>query len=221
MAETKTFDYNNDLLGLKLLENFLPKTQYLPYTSSSLSFEAIRFIANDIVVNQRRHVLEFGAGVSTLVLGALLKGLDVPGQILSLEEDERWCEIMTGIAGREGLDTVTIVHCPLADESAEHYPQWYQAEHAKKAILTPVDLVIADGPSAWQENRKSSRRSAVPFLADHDLLRKESYAVYLDDCNRKAETKILEDWSDQLGVPSRMITSSLGRISKGDFFNII
>lgn len=219
--KNKAFNTSNDLLALRLLEKYIPKNSYLPYTSSSLSFEAIRIIANDIVLNKRHRIIEFGSGISTLILGSIVNSIDQEITLTTIDENEDWVKILNGLLKKEGINNVNVVHSEINENSTGKDKHWYTQHSLRKNLLHQADLVVVDGPSAWKEGKEMARQYALDFLLQNDLLDKSNFAIYLDDCNRKSESNIIRNWSSTLSLPYREMTNSLARISHNDTFNII
>jgi hypothetical protein len=211
MSERKRFDQNEDLMSMKLLECFIPNDQYFPYTSSSLSFQSIRIIVNDIILNGRHNIIEFGSGLSTLVFKNVLESVKTnDAKLISIDENEEWVQLLNSFVN-EG----TIIHAPLSEEANS----WYMLQ----GNLVPrikFNVVVVDGPSAWQKDRVLAREGALEFILTNQLLADE-FSIYLDDCNREGEKKIIQKWAERLGLKYSLVTESLGRISKGSKFNTL
>jgi predicted O-methyltransferase YrrM len=151
----------NEILAINLLKNIMPANSYLPYSSSSLSFDAIRVIANDVIMHGRRSILEFGTGISTILLGKLLD-ISGGGLLVSVDENSDWCQIMNEIIQLERVESVQIVHAPIA--STGDYQGWYDVSVLDSEIQNEFNLVLVDGPSAWQKGREKSRKAALNFF---------------------------------------------------------
>ncbi len=221
MSQLKSFKDQRNILGLSLLQPFLPKKTYLPYTSSSFSFESIQLVANDIVVNSRHKIVEFGSGISTIVLGAILDSLNADVKLLSIDEDADWINLIDSILKKEGINSVQLQHLPLRDSNDTKYPGWYNTNNFDLSAKIKPDLIIVDGPSAWQKNRESVRKYALDYLLETNAIQDGKYAIYLDDCNRKGEKSILSEWGKTLKLKPQLITESLGRITAGTKYNSI
>lgn len=220
ITKKNQFIVDDDVLALKLLENFLPKSFYLPYTSSSLSFESIRIIANDIVVHKRQTILEFGSGISTIILGSLLDSLNSGGTIISIDENAEWVELLNQIIEKEGIKSAKIIHQDI-NLQEEEMKFWYKPNGLNKHINDVVNMVLVDGPSAWQAERSLARAPALDFILKNNLLNLNDFSIYLDDCNRKGEKEIIKNWSQNIDSSYSILKSDLGRIAKNDKFNII
>jgi hypothetical protein len=176
-------------------------TGYLPWTGHGLRPFALATLLNDLVVNRRRAYLEFGAGVSTILVAkvAELDGLELDA--VSVEHDPAWIEVLTAILAREGLrDRIRFVRCPLVDRT-EPAPfgaiRWYDERPLRQGLgERPRDLVLVDGPPAG--GRSVARHPAIPFLRGAGLLADDA-SILLDDVHRPGERAIVRSWTALLG----------------------
>ncbi|MDG4792764.1 class I SAM-dependent methyltransferase [Micromonospora sp. WMMD1082] len=187
-----------DLLALQALAPL--SSSYLPWTVSSMRPSGVRIILNEIVVHQRRRVVELGSGVSTFYVGRLLAQRG--GSLCTVEHDERWADQLERDLAREGLDkVVTVVRAPLGPDHPawpDEEPGWYERGPLLAGIGTePIDLLIVDGPPAYQKGRYHARYPAIPVL---DPMLAGDYAVILDDIDRRGELDIMDRWEDELGI---------------------
>lgn len=174
----------------------------LGWTKSALSPTAIRLITNDILINQRRNAIEFGSGLSTIYLGKALERNS--GQLVSVEHDRDWFELVSMWVEEAGIsETVKLIHSPL-DHS--NVPSWYGFEPIRTQLGDgPIDCVIVDGPPTHDPANATSRAPAADFVKER---LSESFSVFLDDADRKAERQIAEGWARELGV---QFTLDIGR----------
>lgn len=175
---------------------------YVPWTGHALRPFALATVLNDLVVNRRAAYLEFGAGVSTVFAAKLaeLNGLDL--ELVSVEHDRAWIDVVEGLLAREGLSgRVRFVHSPLVDrtEPAPIGPlRWYDEARLLAGLgARRHDLVLVDGPPAG--NGSMNRYPALPFLREHGLLAEDA-SVFLDDVHRPAERAIVRRWSERCGL---------------------
>lgn len=204
-----------DILSFHLLEKYLPKDSYIPYSSSSFSFRSIQIIVNDIILNKRNRIIEFGSGISTMIFSQVLKDLDLPNScLISLDENLEWASFVKQQIG-ETTDKfqASVFHCELDEKTG-----WYKAPTSVSAVQ--YNLVMVDGPSAWQKGRENSRRNALKYLLDNKLVA-EKYSIFIDDCNRAGELELLNEWSKTLDKKGRLLTKTLGYISDTSGFNIV
>lgn len=179
---------------------------YLPWGPGAMRPSGLLAVCNDIVLNRRRHVVELGSGVSTILLARLLTQQHPDGgfRLAAVEHDLYWAGWVSGQLDREGLGReVTVVHAPLAEHAAAQPGlQWYDAEALDRGLDEalsgePVDLLLVDGPPAWQDGHELARYPALPALR-HRLA--EGASVILDDIERPGEQEILRRWEHETGL---------------------
>ena len=99
----------NDLLAMQALAPL--SLTYLPWSASAMRPSGVVAVLNEILVHQRRSVVELGSGVSTFYIGRLLRQRG--GHLWTVEHDERWAKLLGRELANEGLgDVVTVVHAP-------------------------------------------------------------------------------------------------------------
>lgn len=162
-------------------------------------------LARAVVGEGRRVIVEFGSGVSTIALAAAAAVTGEPCTVVSFEESSVWSAKL-----RESLKLVTeplvdveIVDSPLVDwvtPAPLAVSRWYDASVVRgilEQLPAPVDLVVVDGPSAFQQQWQFDRYPALPvvqpFLA-------HGARILLDDTGRPGEVAVLGQWLEELGV---------------------
>lgn len=210
-----------EILAAIIVNNFAKFNLYFPYTNSSISFPSLVYILNDISVNSRCSVVEFGSGYSTLVIAKLLAGGEKSSRIISIEEDKQWADKMQRVIARENLsDIAKVVHSPVSNadsDSSRH--GWYDREQINRALEDmQFDCAIIDGPTAWKPEWAMRRYGAGPFLKNR--LGSE-FTIFLDDADRPGEQKILRSWKLEFGWDFEMISTTLARCVKGQSGNIL
>lgn len=190
----------NDLKDTYALEQLAPLADtYTPWTSSALRPSALTKVLNDVVVNDRRSVVECGGGISTMYLARLFRTLG-RGQVLTLEHDARWADKLQALLGEEELGSyVEVVHAPLAaTQAALDDQQWYDPSTVRDAIEgRTFDLLLVDGPPAHSPEIRGARYPAVPVLREW---MEEQCTILLDDINREGEREVVARWEDLLGI---------------------
>jgi hypothetical protein len=83
-----------DLTAYLLIQDLLKFPEYFPTTSSSLRFHTLATILNDIIINKRESIIEFGAGISTLAIANLFKKNSLNYSLVSVEDDLNWFNYM-------------------------------------------------------------------------------------------------------------------------------
>ena len=94
---------------------------YLPWGSGAMRPAGLVEVCNDIVLNDRRRIVELGSGISTVLLARLLGQLSAPGErrLAAVEHDGRWARWVVSQLVREGVgDHVVVVDAPLRARTA-------------------------------------------------------------------------------------------------------
>lgn len=173
---------------------------YIPQTEFALSPSAVRTVLNDLVLHDRRCVVEFGAGVSTLYISKLLAERALAGSMLvTIEHDAGWLGLVAEMLQRLCTTAVVqLVHAPL-EPAAPGQAAWYGRSVVDRALAGQlVDAALVDGPRSRNNNDPETRHPALPALAPH--LNPAGAVVFLDDVNRPGERRIYERWARDLGM---------------------
>lgn len=166
---------------------------YIPWTSSSMTPEAIVHILNELTINRKRTVLELGMGVSTFYLARILRDIQ-DCRLISVDHDATWIavcqkqrEVKNLNSDRHEIVFAPLVACPLQDSSPE---QWYDiAEIKKRCDSLKPDLLIIDGPPAWKSDLTNARIPAYEMLSG---ILADDATVVIDDFRRPGEALLLE-----------------------------
>ena len=174
-------------------------SRYDALTTFSMMPSTIVHILNDIVINERRTIIEFGSGNSTIFVARLIHQLGLKIQFYSIDQDKQWQVKIEESLKAEGIaDAVTFVYAPLKQSEFQFKSQqaWYDADALQQVIGHKLfDLVIVDGPVA--SVIKHARYPALPFLKNNLAANK---TIFLDDSNRVGEKEILAEWTRMLGA---------------------
>jgi len=190
-------DVLTDLLAFEFLAPL--STSYLPWSAFSIRPSALVNILNDLFLNNRSTIVECGSGISTFYIARLLK--QNGGHLYTIEHERQWCDMMSHRLQKEGLDRlVTLIYAPLqaTDLAIDNIP-WYDTNAIEKQLSkeTKIDLLLVDGPPAYEEHLKYSRYPAVPYFLPQ---LSEEYAIVLDDVNRGGEREVLSQWEALLNL---------------------
>lgn len=178
--------------GYQILQPLLIDYPYLPFNGGAIRPFNISLLLNDIIINDRKLIVEFGGGISTIIISRLIKKNNLDCELISIESNLDWRNQLTDILEKEGIsDKTTIVHAPLKEVKTPFgNDNWYDFDDtvfkSKK-----IDLVIIDGPPAFLEELKHSRYMAVPKVYKHLA---DNFMIYLDDTNREGEQEIMKQW---------------------------
>jgi predicted O-methyltransferase YrrM len=163
-------------------------------------------VCNDVVLADRRCVVELGSGTSTILLARLLhrRWGSAEHRQVAVEHDPSWARWVGEQLAREGLaDSVTVLHVPLAPHRlALAGLPWYDDERLQAGLdeALPgalVDLLVVDGPPADTAEKVLARYPALPALATRLV---SGATVVLDDVERPGEQEVLRRWEAEFDV---------------------
>jgi len=182
--------------------------RFLPWTNSSLRPGGIQVALNDIAVNERKRVLELGSGISTVFVAAALA--QNGGKLVTVDHDGAWQSLVRGWLKPEQAAATEFVHAPLLNTTFdEQSVEWYDPAKVVQcaSAMAPFDLLLIDGPPAYQTEHCLNRGPAIERLRG---LLSPSATIILDDINRTGERHIARCWSELLGVSHRCLTVEAG-----------
>lgn len=217
---TKNIRTTYDIFALQKLAGIVKN--YIPWTSSSIRPSAIVKVINDIFLNKRENIIEFGGGMSTFYIAYALK--KNYGHLYTVEHDKNWIVIMKDILKKEHIeDVVTFIHAPLGNSTYSlNALNWY-SENALDALsnCNKFDLVLVDGPFAHTKKLSLSRYPAIPFLMKKDKISRNS-TIILDDIYRNGEQTIVKKWGKEYGLKFTNLHEDGGIAisNNGNFYNI-
>lgn len=186
----------------------------------SMKTYGLAFLRNEIVLNKRKSIIEFGSGLSTIFMALVIKKFSLPTKIISIESEKVWTDRMEKKISEMDLSSIiTIVPAilmPIPSLGEEN--NWYDLSQLPDAILnsSPFDMVVIDGPPAYNESISLSRFMAVPFVSN---LLDDNYSIFLDDANRKGEKMVMSMWKQQFGFDFKIYNNEIALFRKGLFIN--
>lgn len=204
------------------MKNVLGDSKYIPFTDSSLAFSSLAVLFNDIVINQRKLIIEFGAGTSTILLAKLLQLNKIDGKIISIEHDEKWFNFIKGELQKNAVDDYVDLQLVelVPEQNFKENCVWYNKEvmHTILSKNGKVDCVLVDGPPAYKKEIEYSRFPSFPVLENY---LNENCSFFLDDTNRNAEKNIVELWLKLNPSFTKInINESFIGLFKGQYFNV-
>lgn len=127
------------------LQRFVPVDRPLPnWNHWSMPPDLLSVIVGIVMEKKPQTIVEFGSGVSTIVIANLLR--ENGGRLISFEHDREYARQQTDMLKSHGLlEFVDLRVMPISE--ARHQPfghRWYDL--AGLEMLEDVDLVIVDGP---------------------------------------------------------------------------
>jgi predicted O-methyltransferase YrrM len=195
---------------------------YVPWTAFALKPTVMLQVINDVVINDRRSIVEFGAGISTIHLAKVAQQR-IAGRrifITSIEDDPDWAEIVRGMLREQKLEEhVRLVIAPLKPCSLSvDGLEWYDEKLVAEAMgRQSVDLVMVDGPKAYEKGHELARFPAFRAVASALAPR---CAIFLDDIQRRGEQRVLELWRREPGFDFSVAKSGLCAVChRGAYFN--
>jgi predicted O-methyltransferase YrrM len=196
-----TTNTKKNIHDIYALEKLSPlNINYSVWTSSAIRPSAIVKILNEIIVNNKKIIIEFGSGLSTIYIAKTLKKMG--GKLYSIENDENWIEIVKKMLKDDGLeDCVHFIHAPLKPSSLSlNNLDWYDENLLNNLKRDEkIDLVLVDGPMAFSKDIELSRYPAIPLLHNNNHLGEDT-TIILDDINRNGEEKILRLWEKKFNI---------------------
>lgn len=208
----------DDLYAWQLLSPLVVGYPYLPFTGAAARPIVLAHVLNEIVVNRRRSVIEFGSGISTILMARLIQRNRLDAKVVSIEHDANWVDAMRGLLAAEDIgDAVEIVHAPLAPcDHALEGNHWYDLSVLASRIAEKrFDLALVDGPPAWETGKGMTRYPAGPFLEDRMA---ERCALFLDDADRLGERLVMGKWNATGAWKLKVIHQSFAFATRGDAF---
>lgn len=152
--------------------------------SPAASPDFLLLLARHVVEKQPECIVEFGSGVSTVILALAMKRTG-RGRLISYDHSPGFADMTQRLAQRYGLE-VDVRNVPLAPSVSLGYPGvWYEAVDLPESI----DVLVIDGPPA--RLHPETRGGAGPAVFDR---LSENGVVFLDDACRAGERAIAERW---------------------------
>jgi 16S rRNA G966 N2-methylase RsmD len=191
-----------DHMALTQLLKMFDNNIFIPLTGWSISPNEVLHVCNDIIINNRRNIIEFGSGFSTICIAQLLKINNIETKFYSIENNQDWANDLNKIIERMNLknyvEIIVSQISPISKEYAkEGQEKWYDTSILSEALchFNNVGLVLVDGP--YGGSTPFARYSAIPFLKNKLA---DNYAIFLDDSAREHEMKIAKDWKNLLNA---------------------
>ena len=167
--------------------------------SYSIGTAALEFLDSHVARLRPRAILEFGSGVSTVVLAARLASIygENSVRVFSIDESdaylhETWQMLDTaGLAGSTGL-----AHRRVRDQVVcGHRTQCYDLDpdFLTTFLQTPPDFLLIDGPSGGGRRRFGT----LPLVLGHVG---RPCTFFLDDALRRGEIAVASLWQELTGA---------------------
>ena len=209
----------DDIYAMSFMQPLLNAGPFLPFSNGTLRPIDMVCILSDVVINKPTSILEFGCGISSVLLGRLIRQTGLKCQVYSVEHDRQWMVNATAYLSNEQLtDVVQLIHAPLTSEGRMPGDEWYDTSSLVKAGITEktFDMVLIDGPPAWQMKKCRARYPAFPFVRS---LLSDNGVVYLDDANRDGEKMVIRQWQKDFQIEFQWSRGNLAFYSPGQRYN--
>lgn len=170
----------------KLLDAPLPIPAPTGWAAAS---DVLCELARQVLLRQPRVVVEYGSGVSTLVMAAAIKK-NGAGKLISLDHDPIYAQQTRDLLRENDLDQFAEVRdAPLrAGAGADPSVEWYSA--GAMTDIPAVDLVFVDGPPG--RRGVNVRGQVLPLLWPRLA---PGGTIVFDDARRTEERAAVLDWA--------------------------
>lgn len=149
--------------------------------------DTAKFLFDLLTELRPSYVLEFGSGISTLVMAKALESSG--GYVYSLEHEERWLEHAQEKCRNAKITNCQIILAPIVEAKFPGVAP-YRIYDFQKVPLQKFGLVFIDGPPGFlpeHPGRRGTFYACWPYLAPHAT-------VILDDADREGEQLAIKEW---------------------------
>ena len=157
----------------------------------AISPDFAELLLREILIHKPKNVVEFGSGVSTLIIGYALEKNE-QGKLTSFEHDMHYGEKTIQNIHLHSLESYAeVISAPITEMNInDRTCKWYGIETSK--IPDKIDMLIVDGPPAG--TGFEARYPALPFLIDYLA---NDAIVIMDDGIRQDEKDICAHWVEE------------------------
>tara|TARA_B100000953_G_scaffold299174_1_gene298340 strand:+ start:2396 stop:3136 length:741 start_codon:yes stop_codon:yes gene_type:complete len=201
------------------ISNLFSEDHFIPFSAWAISSETIHHVLNDIQINNRKFIVEFGAGASTFYIAKLIKIHKLKARFYSIESNPEWIRTLQAQLTHYGIaEYVNFIQADLNPVSSNllHKDQkyWYDLERLTSLIQEPkkIDCILVDGP--FGGSTPFARYSAVPFLRQRLA---DNFGIFLDDIDRHEEWEIAREWRKSLNCQIEFHGRHAYLLRHGDF----
>lgn len=187
-----------DMLAMQFLQPLY--SEYLPWSSSAMRPSGLVKVINEIIINQRKAIVECGGGISTFLIAKVIK--ENSGKLYTIEHDKNWSIFLQDLLKKHDLmENVKVIYAPLVETKylfSEEKVSWYEESIIHNELKDKkIDFLIIDGPPAFYPKNEYSRYPAVPFFWDYLA---EDHAILIDDIDRRGEREIISRWEKEFNI---------------------
>jgi predicted O-methyltransferase YrrM len=187
------------------IKNSLP-----PMKNWAMSPDVLLKLHEYITNAKPKTILEFGSGVSTIVICDALSQNN-SGRLISIEHLEKFMKETMEVIKNENLSSFLDLRlAQLKIWTGEHLSSekrvfWYDEKVIDTSNLKEIDLLIIDGPPG--NTNPYARYPSLPIL--YKNLSNEAQ-VWLDNTNRKDEATIANTWAEKYKLISNFFNLEKG-----------
>lgn len=166
------------------------KHEPLKWSTGAMTPDGFAVVCAEVRCHERPTVVECGSGFSTLRLAEVVH--ERGGRLISLEHDASWAARVVDELATAGLGgTASVLFAPLEPHPfARAGLRWY-AQDALRSLPRRIDLLLVDGPPAFEPGTGLSRYPALPALVER---LSADAVVILDDLDRRGEIEVMHAW---------------------------
>lgn len=111
-------------------------------------------LVSEVAKRRPSFIVEFGSGLSTVLIAKVIDVVGFESRFVSFEEDERYLKRTQAWLKAEGLEgRAQVIHAPVVSEDG--HPAWYRDREFDRlfAMVSPTDtaFVLVDGPVTRDE----------------------------------------------------------------------
>jgi len=187
----KLHDHVSETQGLVQLSRFNDNYP-IPFGGGwALTADAAVVLVREIAINRPHNVLELGSGVSTQLIGRMLKEAG-EGKLYSLDHDIKWAEQTRRHIRASGLEKyVDVLDAPLEKRRFNDQDfKWYSIPEVLRKVDN-IDMLIVDGPPQSLDPAGMPRYPALPaFIGQLS----PKAMIYIDDAKRPYEQMMIAKW---------------------------
>lgn len=212
----------DDIYAMSILQPLLTNLPYLPFNGGALRPFCMAYILNEIIINQRKEILEFGSGLSTIIIARLIKKNELSTKLISIEHNKKWAKILQDYLANENL--LPFVKIVISDLKETKTPlglvNWYDYDKISSEITErKFDCMIIDGPPA---NEESIQYSRFPSLLKFQANLADDFCMMLDDSNRKGEQELIKYYREHnKTIHYKLVSGTLAVFRTTNDFNPI
>lgn len=217
----KLFPESKEVLASFFLSDLFKDAGYLPFTNSSLPLHSLLCIRNDISANNKNSILEFGCGISTVVIARMIAREGGKARITAFEENRGWFDFIRSVLERESLTNIArLIHAPLVKSERYEHALCYDPKIVGPALVNAsFDLVLIDGPSAFRREIQNSRIPTYDLFKDH--VNKDKCTIFIDNADRPGERLLSKLIVEELKARKKPITKTFTAHTIGNHFNFV